>query len=32
MAEIEWERDFNAAMEKAKKSGRPIFQDFWFDG
>jgi hypothetical protein len=32
MAEIKWERDFNAAVEKAKKSGKPIFQDFWFDG
>jgi hypothetical protein len=32
MAEIKWERDLNVAMEKAKKAGKPIFHDFWFDG
>ncbi len=32
MAEIKWERDFDAALGKAKKAGKPIFQDFWFDG
>jgi hypothetical protein len=32
MAEIKWERDFNAALEKARKNGKPILQDFWFDG
>jgi hypothetical protein len=32
MVEIKWERDFNTALEKAKKIGKPIFQDFWFDG
>ena len=32
MVEIKWERNFDAAVEKAKKSGKPIFQDFWFDG
>ncbi len=32
MAEIKWERDFAAALEKAKKNKKPIFLDFWFDG
>jgi hypothetical protein len=32
MAEIKWEKDFNAALERAKKTGKPIFHDFWFDG
>jgi hypothetical protein len=32
MAEIKWERDFNAAREKARQTGKPIFHDFWFDG
>jgi len=32
MPEITWERDFNVAMEKAKKADKPIFHDFWFDG
>jgi hypothetical protein len=32
MAEIKWERDFNAVVGKAKKSAKPIFQDFWYDG
>jgi hypothetical protein len=32
MAEIKWERDLNAAKEKARQSGKPIFHDFWFDG
>ncbi len=32
MTEINWERDFNVAMERAKKEGKPIFHDFWFDG
>jgi len=32
MAEIKWERDFNAALEKSRKTGNPILQDFWFDG
>jgi len=30
--EIRWETDFLAALAKAKDSGLPIFQDFWFDG
>jgi len=32
MAEIKWETDFNTALGKAKKTGKPIFHDFWFDG
>ena len=32
MVEIKWERNFDAAVEKAKKSRKPTFQDFWFDG
>jgi hypothetical protein len=29
---IRWEPDFSAALEKAGKAGRPIYQDFWYDG
>ncbi len=32
MPGIRWEPDFDAALAKAKQAGRPIFQDFWFDG
>jgi len=32
MAEIKWERDFEAALQRAKKEGKPVFHDFWFDG
>jgi len=32
MAGIPWETDFDAASAKAKVAGKPIFQDFWFDG
>ena len=32
MSEIQWERDFTVAKEKARKTGKPIFHDFWFDG
>lgn len=32
MAGIRWETDFDAAKAKALPAGRPIFQDFWFDG
>ncbi len=32
MAGIPWETDFEAARAKAKAAGKPIFQDFWFDG
>jgi hypothetical protein len=32
MAEIKWERDFETALAKAKKEGKPVFHDFWFDG
>jgi hypothetical protein len=32
MAEIRWETDLDAAIEKASKSGKPVFLDFWFDG
>ena len=30
--EIKWERNLNAALEKSKKAGKPVFHDFWFDG
>ena len=29
MAEIQWERDFNEAIKRAKNEGKPIYQDFW---
>jgi hypothetical protein len=32
MAEIRWETDFQAALDLAGKSHKPIFHDFWFDG
>ena len=32
MQAILWETDFHAALGKARDSGRPIYQDFWFDG
>jgi len=32
MSGIRWEKDFRSALEKARATGRPIFQDFWFDG
>lgn len=32
MAEIKWETDFNEALRKAKKEGKPIYHDFWFEG
>lgn len=32
MAGINWERDFNSAIEKAKNAGKPVFHDFWFEG
>jgi hypothetical protein len=32
MGEIKWERDFKEALSKAKKLGKPIYHDFWFDG
>ncbi len=32
MAEIKWEKDFEAALERAKKEGKSVFHDFWFDG
>jgi|MudIll2142460700_1097286.scaffolds.fasta_scaffold1563256_2 hypothetical protein len=32
MSLILWETDFSAALAKAKGSGLPIYQDFWFDG
>jgi hypothetical protein len=31
MSGILWEREFGSAVEKAKQSGKPIFQDFWFE-
>lgn len=32
MNEIRWERDFSVALEKAKQAGKPVFQDFWYEG
>lgn len=32
MPEIRWETEFEAALEAARKAGKPVFQDFWFDG
>ncbi len=32
MAEIQWERDFNEAIKRAKNEGKPIYQDFWLEG
>ncbi len=32
MGEIRWETDVDAAVEKARRSGKPVFLDFWFDG
>ncbi len=32
MSEIRWVTDFQVALEKAKSTGRPVFQDFWYDG
>ncbi len=32
MAEINWEKDFETALEKARKGDKPIYHDFWFDG
>ena len=31
MADIRWEREFSKALEKAQQTGKPVFQDFWFD-
>ncbi len=32
MAGIPWHTDFEAAQAQAAAAGKPIFQDFWFDG
>lgn len=32
MSGIRWERDFDAASEKAGRTGKPVFQDFWAEG
>lgn len=32
MAEIQWERDFASAVTRAKKEGKPVYHDFWFEG
>ena len=32
MAGIDWVRDFEDALARARQSGKPVFQDFWFDG
>lgn len=32
MAEIQWEREFDAAVKRAVREGKPVYQDFWFEG
>ena len=32
MSGIRWATDFRAALEQAKASNLPVYQDFWFDG
>ncbi len=32
MAGILWVKDFEAGLEQAKRTGRPVFQDFWAGG
>jgi len=32
MQGIRWETDFLAALGNARVAGRPVFQDFWYDG
>jgi hypothetical protein len=32
MATINWEKDYQKAVELAGKTNKPIFHDFWFDG
>ena len=32
MADIQWETDFEIALGKARQVGKPLFQDFWYDG
>lgn len=32
MTEIRWERDYNKAGEETRKTGKPVFHDFWLDG
>ena len=32
MAGIEWRTEFETALDEARRAGKPIFQDFWFDG
>lgn len=32
MAEIKWERDYQGALERAKKERKPIWHDFWYEG
>jgi thiol:disulfide interchange protein len=32
MGEIRWETELDAALAKARQSGKPVFLDFWFDG
>ena len=32
MQGIRWDTDFLAVLPKAKETGLPIYQDFWFDG
>lgn len=29
---IRWDTDFFSVLPMAKETGRPVFQDFWFDG
>lgn len=32
MAEIRWENDLNASIERAKKENKTVYLDLWFDG
>jgi hypothetical protein len=32
MAEINWEKDVQAALTLAEKAHKPAYLDFWFDG
>jgi hypothetical protein len=32
MSGMRWEPDFQTALGKAKATGAPVFQDFWYDG
>lgn len=32
MTDLRWIRDFEAALRKARDTGRPVYHDFWFEG